>query len=87
MSRGNVLRVEFPSNILRYIDVDTIHRAVLLESIKGNGYPYILNRAHEYAVLRWTDRDEIEDYIARFMGVPSQYLYTMKNILKWRSIV
>lgn len=87
ISRGNVLRVEFPSNILGRVGIDVIHRAVLLESIKGNGYPYILHRAHEYAVLSYIDRDEIEDYIARLMGVPPQYLYSMKNILKWRSIL
>ena len=88
LGNGNVVRVEFPYNS-RLIDenIDKIHKGILLQSILGDGYPYCLIRAHEMAVLSYDDRRDIEDHIAYILNIPSEYLYSRKQVSKWRSIV
>lgn len=82
----NILRIEFPSRVLNYIDLDDIHLAVYIDSLRGGGYPYSLIRAHEMAVLDYEDREGIESVLADILDVPLDMLYSMKQYSKWRSI-
>ena len=86
ISDRNILRVEFPTHILDYIDVDTIHIGVYIDALRGGGYPYSLIRAHEMAVLDYEDREGIEAVLADILGVPQDMLYSMKQYSKWRSL-
>ncbi len=54
ISEGNVLRVETHEDL--YDKIDEIHRAVLMQSIIGEGYPYCMERAHEQAIITEEDR-------------------------------
>lgn len=78
---GGVVRVEFPAQV--YDKVDLIHKVVLSQSILGDGYPIALQRAHEWAVLTYVDREVIEEEIARFLGFPyPDMLYSSKRASK-----
>ena len=84
---GNVIRIEFPSKILSdKAVIEAIHKAVLLQSILGGGYPYAMTRAHEMSVLSVNDRMDIEASIAKILNIPVEYLYSRKQLSKWRSI-
>jgi hypothetical protein len=84
---GNILRVEFPAKIVEHDGaVDVIHNSIFLQAYLGNGYPYSLIRAHEYAVLSYSDREELEGVIGRSLNIPYEYLYSRKYVSKWRSI-
>lgn len=66
---GNVIRVEFPKSIYesgRYAD---LLKAVYLDSLMGNGYPYSLQQAHFQAVLRRDYREAVESMIADTVGI------------------
>jgi hypothetical protein len=83
----NVVRIEFPSKILSDKGViQMIHKAVLLQSVLGGGYPYAMTRAHEMSVLSVSDRMDIEASIAKILNIPLEYLYSRKQVSKWRSI-
>ncbi len=85
---SNVVRIEFPyDQKLTSKDIENIHKGVFLQSVLGNGYPYCLIRAHEMAVLSYEDRRDVEGLISYILNLPSEYLYSMKQISKWRSIV
>ncbi len=84
---ANVVRIEFPSKILSDKGViEVVHKAVLLQSILGGGYPYAMTRAHEMSVLSVNDRMDIEASIAKILNIPLEYLYSRKQMSKWRSI-
>lgn len=87
LGRGNVIRIEFPydSTIVKK-HIDDIQISVFLQSLLGGGYPYSLVRAHEMAVISYEDRREIEDIISYILNIPSEYLYSKKQLSKWRSI-
>ena len=67
--------------------METLHKTVLLQAILGGGYPYVLIRAHEMAVLSYEDRADIEASIAKILNIPIEYVYSRKQVSKWRSIV
>jgi len=74
---GNILRIEFPHELKKYVDL--IHSAVLAQAILGNGYPLCLQRAHDIAVLSKDDRILIEGEIARILGIPTPELLLSKK--------
>ncbi len=82
----NILRVEFPSSVLNFMDLDDIHIAVYIDALRGFGYPYSLMRAHEMAVLNYEDREAIEDALADILGIPPDLSYSMKQYSKWWSV-
>jgi len=86
LGERNIIRVEFPSRALDFINIDDIHVAVYVDAIRGGGYPYCLIRAHEMAVLDYEDRLGIEDVIGDILGLPADMLYSMKQYSKWRSV-
>ncbi|HIE37305.1 TPA: hypothetical protein EYP83_03965 [Candidatus Geothermarchaeota archaeon] len=87
VSDYNVLRIEFPSRIYRsgrYIDVI---RAIYLDAIRGDGYPYLLGKAHESCVLRGDIRRFIEIDVANVLWGSYIKSISGKNIRKWRRII
>lgn len=87
ISDYNVLRIEFPSKIYRsgrYID---IIRAIYLDAIRGDGYPYLLAKAHESCVLRGDIRRFIEIDVANVLWGSYIKSISGKNIRKWRRII
>ena len=85
----NVIRVEFPSKLYHKYGseaIDQIHRLILYDSLRNNGYSYILARSHEAALLRSEDRYNIERMIADMFKLPSKYVYSAKELFKRRPI-
>lgn len=61
-----VARVEMPQWVATDpARVDLVHSLVYDQCIKGQGYPVVLARAHEQAVVRTTDRRAFERLVAR----------------------
>ncbi|RLG63049.1 hypothetical protein DRN84_00245 [Candidatus Geothermarchaeota archaeon] len=82
----NVIRVEFPEELYNRDLIDDIHRIIYYDSLRNNGYSYILARAHEAAVLRSEDRYSIEHLIAEILKIPDKYLYSAKELFKRRPV-
>jgi len=82
----NVIRVEFPGELYNRDLIDDIHRIIYYDSLRNNGYSYILARAHEAAVLRSEDRYSIEHLIAEILKIPDKYLYSAKELFKRRPV-
>ncbi len=81
VSERNVLRVEFPESMRRY--VDDIHLAVLSHSVLGGGYPLALQRAHDLAVIGGREREVIIEMLKNMLNLPSdEYIYSKKWISK-----
>lgn len=62
---GNVLRVEFPSWALRW--VEQIGIVVLGQACLGGGYPYVLERAHEQAYISYSERNWVYEYVSKLL--------------------
>ncbi len=87
LSDYNVIRIEFPSRIYesrRYVDV---LRAVYLDAIRGQGYPYLLGKAHESCVLRGDIRRFIEVDVANTLKGSYVKSISGKSLRKWRRLV
>ena len=87
IDEGNILRIEFPESMYRnrrYID---LLRAVYLDSRRGEGYPYLMARAHENCVLRGDIRRFIEVDVSNILTGTYLRSISRKNIRKWRRIV
>jgi len=67
VEENNVVRVEFVGKCDKR-RVERLHTVVLAQSILGNGYPYVLERAHEQAVVRSYERRWIYSYISRLLS-------------------
>ncbi|MEM3832997.1 MAG: DNA double-strand break repair nuclease NurA [Thermoprotei archaeon] len=66
VDEDNIMRVEIPGWASSHID--DIHLSIasqisLLQQVKGKGYPYVLLRAHENAILRTIDKELIYNLI------------------------
>jgi len=86
----SVLRVEFPSWVMKSETlVRKIHRFTLAQALMCKGYPYIMARAHEKAVLRPEEREFIREKISSivYRGTGARYFYSSKALAKRRSIV
>ncbi len=85
VSKGNILRVEFPAEMVG--EVERIHCVVLAQAVLGQGYPLCLERAHDIAVLSKEDRRWIEEEVARILGIPTpELLLSRKEASKRWSI-
>ncbi len=63
-----VARVEVPNWVARDKElVALIQGAILKQSEKTGGYPYVLERAHELAVIKAQERKNLEEMIERAM--------------------
>ncbi|MCS7374463.1 MAG: DNA double-strand break repair nuclease NurA [archaeon GB-1845-036] len=81
---NNVFRVEFPSWCLDY--VDDIHRIVLAQSIIGRGYPYVLERAHEEALISSRERLWVLNYLDRVLKKTEGFGLTLSGKFKRKII-
>jgi len=57
---NDILRVEIPEWGLN--NLDEIHKIIVVQSILGGGYPYLMSKSHEWAALR-TDRRALMKFI------------------------
>ncbi len=65
---GEIARIEIPGWIVQSQElVDLVHGAILKQSENTRGYPYVLERAHELAVIRASERRSLEEMIERAM--------------------
>ncbi|MCS7285851.1 MAG: DNA double-strand break repair nuclease NurA [Anaerolineae bacterium] len=65
---GEIARVEVPEWIARDRElVAFIQGAILKQSENTGGYPYVLERAHELAVIKAQERKSLEEMIERAM--------------------
>lgn len=66
---GDVTRVDLPLWVAEQADVvEQIHGILYDQCLKLNGYPFVLTRADEMAVVRSEDREILERLIAQEMG-------------------
>lgn len=89
IDEGNVIRIEFPKDVIEMFGkevIDDIHKVVYFDSIRNNGYSYVLSRSHEAAVLRFGDREDIEHIIAESLNIPLKYVYSRKESFKRRPL-
>jgi hypothetical protein len=84
-------RVEVPEWVARDADrLDLVHSAVYDQCRFNNGYPYVLTRADEQAVILGQEREVLEGMIARAMsrhGLPLPELSRkaqQKQVARWR---
>ena len=65
---GEVVRLEFPFyDWMSDEDLERIHSVTLAQSILGFGYPYVLIRAHEKAVITMPEREGFYDILDRHL--------------------
>jgi hypothetical protein len=69
LDRNEVARIEIPYfDWMTEDDVERIHKITLAQMILGFGYPYVLTRAHEKAVITGPERDGFYDLLDRFLA-------------------
>ncbi len=70
---GNLLRVQVPEWVaLSEAKLDLVHTAIVAQC-KTNGYPYVLARAHEEALIKAADKFAVDEMVASALannGVP-----------------
>jgi hypothetical protein len=68
LAGGEVVRLEFPFyDWMSDEDLERIHSVTLAQSILGFGYPYVLIRAHEKAVITMPEREGFYDVLDRHL--------------------
>jgi NurA domain len=89
---ADLARVELPEWVVRSPDrLDWVHAAVYEQCQFNNGYPYILTRADEQAVILGEEREALENMILQAMirqGLPppeSSRKAQQKQVARWRS--
>ena len=87
LGSGNILRIEFPKSIYSSRKFLDLLRIVYLDAIRGDGYPYLLARAHENCVLRGDIRRFIEVDVSTVLTGSYLKSISRKNIRKWRRLV
>ena len=87
----DLARVEVPEWAARQPEMlDLVHAAANDQCRFGNGYPYVLTRADEQAVILSDEREALEGYITRAMarhGLPLPELSRkaqQKRVARWR---
>lgn len=86
----SILRVEFPTWVSKDKNlVQKIHRFILAQSLMCKGYPYLMIRAHEKAVLRPEEREFVREKILSIVSRESgvKLSFSSKALAKKRSIV
>jgi|GEM_PF-4678689 len=86
---NDILRVEVPGWGLN--NIGEIHKIVIVQSILGGGYPYLMSKSHEQATLR-TDRKALMKFIEEVVmngRYEDKYLFklTTKYKRKFKGIV
>jgi len=88
---ADLARVEVPEWIARQpAQLDLIHAAVYNQCLYNNGYPYILTRADELAVILGDEREALETMIVQALmrqGLPWPELSRkaqQKKVARWR---
>ena len=87
LKKGEIVRIEFPKVILKNKSVvEFIHKIVVVSSIQGAGYPYVLNKTHEMARKR---ADEMRRRIELLISDVAKKIYpygvfTAKQLAKRR---
>ncbi len=61
------VRVEFPLWVHSEGMIDEVSRVVAAQTVLGDGYPYVLLRAHEIAILDGEDRERFYDLVTWFL--------------------
>ena len=92
LNTGNeVARVEVPEWIARRTErLDLVHAAVYDQCRFNNGYPYVLTRADEQAVIQGEEREILQGMIVQAMarhGLPPPQLSRkaqQKQVARWR---
>lgn len=86
-----VARVEIPEWVARHPQkLDLVHATVYDQCRYNNGYPYVLTRADEQAVILGDEREVLEEMIARAIaqrGLPLPALSRkaqQKQVARWR---
>jgi NurA-like 5'-3' nuclease len=90
LDRNEVARIEIPYfDWMAEDDVERIHRIALAQMILGFGYPYVLTRAHEKAVITGPEKDGFYDLLDRFLAgrFGSDLRESSKRRLKRESII
>ena len=89
---GDLARVEVPEWVARQTRwLELVHAAVYDQCLCNNGYPYVLTRADEQAVILGQEREVLEEMIMRAMvrhGMPWPELShkaQQKRVARWRS--
>lgn len=68
LASGEVVRLEFPFyDWMSDEDLERIHAVALAQSILGFGYPYVLIRAHEKAIITMPEREGFYDILDRHL--------------------
>ena len=87
----DLARVEVPEWIARQAGkLDLVHAAVYSQCAFNNGYPYVLTRADELAVILGDEREALENLIAQALvrhGLPWPELSRkaqQKQVARWR---
>ena len=87
----DLARVEVPEWVARQpAKLDLVHAAVYNQCIFNNGYPYVLTRADELAVILGDEREALENLIVQAMirhGLPWPELSRkaqQKQVARWR---
>ena len=63
-----ILRIEIPEWVANQPDQLSLTHAGIVEQARfGNGFPYVLIRSHELAVVTWTEREHLEQMVDRSM--------------------
>ncbi len=64
-SRPNIARVEVPAWLVANLElVDTLHTTLVRQARLTGGYPYVLARAHELAIISNEEREAVEMMLA-----------------------
>lgn len=87
----DLARVEVPEWVARHPGrLDLVHAAVVEQCRCNNGYPYVLTRADEQAVILGAEREALEEMISRAMarhGLPLPEMSRkaqQKQVARWR---
>jgi hypothetical protein len=65
---GFPIRVEFPKWIYNANLVEDLAQVIAAQVVIGDGYPYVLLRAHETAILEGADRDRFFEVVTWFLS-------------------
>ena len=90
LANGEVVRLEFPYfEWMSDEDLERIHAVTLAQSILGFGYPYVLIRAHEKAVITMPEREGFYDILDRYLTTKfhMNLVESSKRKLKRESII
>jgi len=90
LAGGEVVRLEFPYfEWMSDEDLERIHAVTLAQSILGFGYPYVLIRAHEKAVITMPEREGFYDILDRYLTTKFHMalVESSKRKLKRESII